>query len=72
MPEPDHEHGDARASRRSSSARSVSWTIGLTLVLAGIAYLLTRHANHALQYLPLLVILACPLLHIFLHRGHRH
>ncbi|WP_337190576.1 DUF2933 domain-containing protein [Tsuneonella aeria] len=47
-------------------------TVVITVVLLAIVYLLTRHADHALQYLPVLVILACPLMHIFMHRGHRH
>ena len=41
-----------------------------TPVVAGIAWLLTRHAGHMLQMLPYLLLLACPLMH-FLHHG-RH
>jgi predicted secreted protein len=57
-----------RATHRTAILR----TVVITVALVGIAYLLTRHADHALQYLPLLVLLACPLMHIFMHRGHRH
>lgn len=43
-----------------------------TVVLTGTAYLLTRHAEHTLRYLPFLIFLACPIMHIFMHRhGHR-
>lgn len=42
------------------------------MLLAG--YLLwTEHEAHvalALPYLPYLILLACPLLHVFMHRGH--
>ena len=32
----------------------------------------TGHGPHALNYLPFLIILACPLMHIFMHHGHGH
>jgi len=44
----------------------------MTVILTGAAYLLTRYAGHALWYLPFLVLLACPIIHIFMHHhGHR-
>lgn len=43
------------------------------LVLAGIAswFLWTEHRAHLFGALPWLVLLACPLMHVFMHRGHR-
>lgn len=41
------------------------------LVIAGVL-LWTEHLAHALGYLPFLLILACPLMHMFMHRGHGH
>lgn len=38
-------------------------------------FLIREHSAHvsmALPYLPYLLLLACPLLHLFLHRGHGH
>lgn len=58
--------------RMAINRTAILRTIVITVVLATIAYLLTRHAGHALQFLPFLVLLACPLMHIFMHRGHRH
>jgi len=53
---------------------SSSWTnlvlIGF-LLIAGI-YLLAEHRAHLIAYLPFLVLLACPLMHMFMHRGHGH
>lgn len=51
------------------------WGSKAALALAGFAViagflLLSEHRAHALGYLPLLLILACPLLHIFMHGGH--
>jgi len=35
-------------------------------------YLLTQHTAHVFGVLPFLLILACPLMHLFMHHGHRH
>ncbi len=35
-------------------------------------FLLIEHRQHLFQWLPLLIILACPLMHLFMHRGHGH
>jgi hypothetical protein len=42
------------------------------LVFIGVAafYLLTEHTAHVFGYLPYVLILLCPLMHIFMHGGH--
>lgn len=35
-------------------------------------FLITEHGAHLLGWLPFLLILACPLLHVFGHGGHGH
>lgn len=42
------------------------------LVFGAIAayFLLTEHLAHVVGLLPLLLLLACPLMHVFMHRGH--
>jgi hypothetical protein len=47
------------------------YAIGL-LVLGAIAayFLLTEHRAHVVGALPLLILLACPLMHVFMHHGH--
>lgn len=49
----------------------LSWNgIALTVILAMVSYwLLTAHLEHLAVALPYLILIACPLLHIF---GHRH
>ena len=46
------------------------------LVLIAIAFigysLLKNHSMHVLQWLPFSIILLCPLMHFFMHRGHGH
>ena len=48
---------------------------GLTVIaliaLAGY-FLLIKHGQHLAAWLPLLVVLLCPLMHLFMHRGHGH
>lgn len=44
------------------------------IVFAVIAafYLLSEHRAHLLGALPFLLLLACPLMHLFMHGGHGH
>ncbi|WP_270933173.1 DUF2933 domain-containing protein [Falsiroseomonas oryzae] len=44
--------------------------IGFAMV--GTFYVLREHWGHSLGALPYLLILACPLMHLFMHHGHRH
>jgi len=43
------------------------------LFLATIAFLMmTGHTAHLLGAVPYLLLLACPLMHLFMHGGHEH
>ena len=42
--------------------------IGFLLVAS--FFLLTEYTAHFLGVLPYLILLACPLMHLFMHRGH--
>jgi hypothetical protein len=47
--------------------------LALAVVMAvGGFYLMTEHRAHLFGALPYLLILACPLMHLFMHRGHGH
>jgi hypothetical protein len=47
--------------------------IALCVALAVAAfYLLTEHTAHVFGLLPYLFVLACPLMHLFMHHGHGH
>lgn len=50
-------------------AVSIMWTVagGSALLLV-----LTGHGPHLIGYLPYLLLFACPLMHMFMHGGHRH
>ena len=38
--------------------------------LVAVFYLLREHTAHTLGALPYLLLLACPLMHLFMHHGH--
>jgi len=44
----------------------------LALYALAAAFVLYWHWRHVLDALPFLVVLACPLMHLFMHHGHRH
>jgi hypothetical protein len=43
--------------------------LAVALLVLGF-YLVTEHRAHLLGVLPYLLLLACPLMHVFMHRGH--
>ena len=47
------------------------YALGL-LVMGGVAtyFLLSEHRAHIFGALPFLLLLACPLMHVFMHHGH--
>lgn len=50
---------------------SSRYAIGLVVIGAVAAYfLLTEHLAHVVGALPFLLLLACPLMHVFMHHGH--
>lgn len=50
-----------------------SLTVGLCLSLSALIFLLwTGHGPHVSAALPLLILAACPLMHLFMHRRHHH
>ena len=64
-----HEHGSHNEGRTQSAAK---WVFIVFLLVAGY-FLIMEHRAHlggALYYLPFLLLLACPLLHLFHHGGH--
>lgn len=59
------------------SSRSSFWKTpwGIAATLAAIAasgYLYFEHKAHVYALLPYLILSACLLMHVFMHRGHAH
>lgn len=53
----------------SAQRRVLPW-IYLTLAIVLGFFLLSEHRAHLFGALPFLLILACPLMHVFMHKGH--
>jgi len=47
------------------------WAVICSLLLAAVL-MLAGHKAHLFGALPYLLILACPLVHLFMHKGHGH
>ena len=65
------DHDDHTPNSRSRSFWRSRYAVGLLLFAAiALFFLLTEHRAHTLGALPYVLLLASPLLHIFMHRGH--
>jgi hypothetical protein len=58
--------------QQQSFWRSPAGIVCLVFLVIGGFFLLTEHAAHVFGALPWLLILACPLMHLFMHHGHGH
>ncbi|PSC02558.1 hypothetical protein SLNSH_23465 [Alsobacter soli] len=67
-----HDLSEPRHEGTNSFWRSAAG-LGLAVLLAVAAfYLLAEHQAHLFGVLPYLFLLACPLMHMFMHGGHHH
>ena len=74
-----HNHHDEQGEDDSPSAPSVAATYKTPLMLVGLGvaavvgyYLWIYHSQHVLAVLPFVFFLACPLMHLLMHRNHGH
>lgn len=50
-----------------------AWTVAaIACLLMAAAYVVILHWQHVLPVVPVVILLLCPLIHLFHHRGHRH
>ena len=66
----DHSHHDRSVQSEGSFWTSRAFLVCAAFLVIGGILLWTEHLAHALGVLPYLLILACPLMHIFMHGGH--
>ncbi|WP_426397243.1 DUF2933 domain-containing protein [Ralstonia sp. R-29] len=66
----NHQHGQQRDEVAPAITRSKLVLIGFLLVVA--YFLWTEHQAHVIQFLPFLLLAACPLMHVFMHGSHGH
>ena len=57
---------------RRGPARSIFLAACWGLAAVAAAYVLVAHKAHVIEYLPFALLLACPLMHIFMHGSHGH
>jgi hypothetical protein len=70
MPAQDQNQDQKNTDAPCSFWRS-RYALGFLLIGAVAAYfLLTEHLAHVAGALPYLLLLACPLMHVFMHHGH--
>jgi hypothetical protein len=56
--------------QEDSYRQRLRWGLGVFLAVA-FFFLWQEHRAHLFAALPWLLLLACPLMHLFMHRGHR-
>ena len=67
----NHNHSQHQHDSEPNSFWGSRYAIGLIVLGSIAAYLLlSEHRAHFIGALPLLLLLACPLMHIFMHHGH--
>ena len=49
----------------------LGWALSLAIAALGV-YLLVAHTGHLFTALPYLLLVACPLMHVFGHGKHKH
>jgi hypothetical protein len=66
----DHDHSHHVTSSGGSFWTSRAGFVCLVFLAIGGVLLFTEHRAHVLGVLPYLLLLACPLMHRFMHGGH--
>ena len=65
-----HNHGSMQDPSASPWWKTRSGIVLCGFLLIAGFYLLTEHTAHVFGVLPYLLLLACPLMHLFMHYGH--
>jgi len=63
------EHAEHAGHDSNRAPRGYNWILVAFLAIAAF-FLLTEHRAHLFGALPFLLLLACPLMHLFMHHGH--
>jgi len=64
-----HDHTDNHGAK---TARTISRYVFFGFVAVAAYFLIMEHRAHVIPFLPFLLLAACPLMHLFHHRGHSH
>lgn len=63
---------DDPASDTNERYRKVSRYVFFGFVAVAAYFLIAEHRAHIVPFFPLLLLAACPLMHLFHHGGHKH
>lgn len=66
----DKRRSETTAAPAVTPSRRRRWIGFGTFALVAVVFLWQEHQAHLLGALPWLILLACPLLHVFMHGGH--
>lgn len=70
----DSSHGYSQGrgwfARLKDFAGTLTGMLVMTIAVIGLLYLAFPRLGQLVQFLPLAVLLLCPLMHVFMHRGH--
>lgn len=66
-----HEHHEPEPAKNESFFKRHRW-LSIVAILILLYFLLIEHREHVWPYLPFLFLLACPLMHLFMHHGGGH
>lgn len=58
--------------RKSEPFRISAWLGACAFLAIAASFLWEEHRAHLLGALPYLLLLACPIIHLFMHRSNRH
>jgi hypothetical protein len=64
-----HTQDTSKHDASSISSGRAKWAF-IAFAAIGAFFLLSEHRAHVLAYLPWLILLACPLMHVFMHGKH--
>ncbi len=67
----DATRGTMNRRTEEGASRRAGWFFG-GLAAIGLLLLAFEHRSHVLDWLPWALLAACPLVHLFMHRGHGH
>jgi len=68
----DHSQHEHQGSPPNSFWTSRAFLVFLGFAAIALVLMWEEHRAHILGFIPYLFILACPLMHIFMHGGHGH
>jgi hypothetical protein len=67
---PEHQHHGGTGTPPTSFRTATFWIAAIAFLSIAAFLLLSEHRARALGWLPFALLLACPLLHHLMHRGH--